>query len=55
MMNDMSNMPTGGMIRRTGRSTGSVRSNNTEFNEAKKVPPRTGNHEKTARPPRTTM
>ena len=53
-MNDVSNIPAGGMIRRTGRSTGSVRSKRSALSDARNVPGRTGNHDSTARPARMT-
>ena len=53
-MNEMSNMPAGGMTRRTGRSTGSVSSKSSVLTDARNVPPRTGNHDSTARPARIT-
>ena len=46
---DMSNMPTGGITRRSGASTGSVRSRNTTYAEAIGVPGRTGNHDNRTR------
>ena len=53
-MNEVSNIPAGGMTRRTGRRTGSVSSNRSVLSDARNVPPRTGNHESTARPARMT-
>ena len=38
-MNETSNIPTGGITRRTGRSTGSVRSKSSVLTDARNVPP----------------
>jgi hypothetical protein len=51
-MNEVSSIPAGGITRRTGRRTGSVRSMSSLEREARKVPSWIGNHEITARPPR---
>ena len=51
-MNEVSSIPAGGITRRTGRSTGSVRSMSSRESDARNVPCWTGNHESTARPAR---
>ena len=53
-MNEVSNIPAGGITRRTGRRTGSVSSKSRVLSDARNVPPRTGNHDSTARPARIT-
>src|SRR5713101_3008574 len=51
---DRSNIPTGGMMRRRGRSTGSVRSKASEFKNATMPERAGGNHENTTRTASTT-
>ena len=54
-MNEMSNMPAGGMTRRNGARTGSVRSRRICVTNANGVPRRGGgNHDVTARAKSTT-
>ena len=53
-MKERSNIPTGGMMLRNGRSTGSVRSARSDTTDVNGLPGRTGNHERTARAASTT-
>ena len=53
-MKERSNIPTGGMMLRNGRSTGSVRSARSETTVVSGLPGRTGNHDRTARAASTT-
>ena len=55
IMNDRSNMPAGGITRRNGASTGSVRSISTRFTVASPLPDELGgNQDSTARAPMIT-